>query len=57
MLRVETLKLYRNFLRLIYELPDKKQQKDLRDWVRSDFETNKHHTDEVSELVLLYSIN
>ena len=57
MLRVETLKLYRNFLRLIYELPDKKQQKDLRDWVRSDFETNKHHTDEVSELLLLYSIN
>ena len=48
MLRVEALKLYRNILRQTYKLPDKTQQVELRQWARSDFEINRHHTDEVN---------
>lgn len=48
MLRQQVLKLYRNFLRAIRDVPDEKSKKELLEWARSDFKNNKHHTDEVS---------
>jgi hypothetical protein len=48
MLRQQVLKLYRSFLRTIRDVPDEEGKKELLEWARSDFKTNKHHTDEVS---------
>lgn len=48
MLRTEAIKLYRNILRQLQHIPDKSQQKEIRDWARADFETHRHHEDEVS---------
>ncbi|KAF6211905.1 hypothetical protein GE061_012422 [Apolygus lucorum] len=48
MLRQQVLKLYRDILRAIKEVPSKEDQKYLKDWAKSDFIANKHHTDEVT---------
>lgn len=48
MLRQEAIKLFRDLLRTIKQIPDKESQKELRDWVRRDFELHKKYTDEVS---------
>lgn len=48
MLRQEVKKLFRDLLRAIKQVPDKSSQKELRDWVRRDFELNKQCTDEIS---------
>ncbi|XP_054273320.1 LYR motif-containing protein 2-like [Macrosteles quadrilineatus] len=48
MLRQQVLKLYRDILRSIKQIPDKESQRDLRQWARHDFETNKHHTEEIT---------
>ena len=49
MLRQQVLQLYRDFIKLIRTLDDENQRKELRDWIRDDFKSNKHHTDEVSK--------
>lgn len=36
-------------MRLIKEVGDEKQRHELREWVRQDFDANRHHTEEVSE--------
>ncbi|CAG5129589.1 unnamed protein product [Candidula unifasciata] len=46
MLRSEVLRLYREMLRLTYRVADVDQRKHLQQWIRRDFELNKHHTDE-----------
>lgn len=53
MLRQEVLKLYRELFRTIKRVPDTSSQKDLREWVRSDFQTNRNHTDELTIKMLL----
>lgn len=50
MLRQQVLQLYRDFIKLIRTLDDENERKELRDWIRNDFKSNKHHTDEVSKL-------
>nr|XP_027232856.1 LYR motif-containing protein 2-like isoform X4 [Penaeus vannamei] len=54
MLRTEALKLYRNILRQLNNLPDKEQRKEIKDWARSDFEAHRHHEDENTIRSLLY---
>lgn len=54
MLRTEALKLYRNILRQLNNLPDKEQRKEIKDWARSDFEAHRHHEDEVIGLISVY---
>ncbi|XP_071520966.1 LYR motif-containing protein 2 [Panulirus ornatus] len=53
MLRTEAIKLYRNILRQLQHLPDKSQQKEIREWARADFETHRHHEDEEVIKVLI----
>lgn len=53
MLRQEVLKLYRELFRTIKQVPDKSSQNDLKEWVRSDYRTNMHHTDELTIKMLL----
>jgi hypothetical protein len=48
MLRQQVLKLYRSVLRAIRNSPDEQSKKELLEWARSDFKSNKHQTDEVS---------
>jgi len=48
MMHKEVLKLYRNFMRSIKQIPNKKDRETMRDWVRSDFKKLKDVTDEVS---------
>ncbi|KAK7488981.1 hypothetical protein BaRGS_00019785 [Batillaria attramentaria] len=45
-LRSEVLRLYRDMLRTIKRIPSQQQREELQTWVRTDFENNKHHTDE-----------
>ncbi|KAJ9591939.1 hypothetical protein L9F63_001541, partial [Diploptera punctata] len=53
MLRQHVLKLYRNFLRAIREVPDQENRTELFHWTRSDFKNNKHHTDEYTIKMLI----
>ena len=48
MLRQQVLKLYREFLKVIREVPDEENRKEILQWTRSDFKKNKHQTDEVN---------
>ncbi|KAL8611419.1 hypothetical protein ACOMHN_014474 [Nucella lapillus] len=45
-LRSEVLRLYRDMLRVVKRVPSTQQQTELHRWIRTDFENNKHHTDE-----------
>ncbi|RVE47438.1 hypothetical protein evm_007849 [Chilo suppressalis] len=54
MLRQEVLKLYREILRTIRQVPDKNTRKELIEWTRTDFQNNKHHTDEATIKTMLY---
>ena len=47
-LRSEVLRLYRDMLRVVKRGPSVEQQAELRQWIRTDFDNNKHHTDEVT---------
>jgi len=47
LLRQEALKLYQKCMKLVRLIEDKKEQEELRGWIRDDFNANKHHTDEV----------
>ncbi|EEC14899.1 LYR motif-containing protein, putative, partial [Ixodes scapularis] len=46
MLRQQVLKLYRDALRTIRNVPDESQREELRMWVRHDIENNKGLQDE-----------
>jgi len=48
MLRKQVLKLYRDILRSIRQVPDQESQQELKLWARQDFEKNKHHTEEIT---------
>ena len=52
MLRSEVLRLYRDMLRVVKRIPSVEQQAELRQWIRTDFDNNKHHTDEVSVITV-----
>lgn len=53
MLRQEVLKLYRDIFRCIRMIPEESSRNDLRQWTRSDFRANIHHTDELTIKMLL----
>ncbi|XP_015604759.1 LYR motif-containing protein 2 [Cephus cinctus] len=42
----DVLKLYRNIMRSIRQVPDKTDREYLRDWARRDFRANRNVTDE-----------
>ncbi|XP_005091192.1 LYR motif-containing protein 2 [Aplysia californica] len=46
MLRSEVLKLYRDLLRITFKVENPSYRKQLQEWIRSDFEMNRHHTEE-----------
>ncbi|CAH1391927.1 unnamed protein product [Nezara viridula] len=46
-LRKQVLKLYKDILLCIREVPSLEDQKELREWVRRDFKANKYHQDQV----------
>jgi len=48
MLQRKVLKLYRDLLRAIKDVPDISSRNELREWVRKDFRDNKTSTDEFS---------
>lgn len=48
MLRQEVLKLYRDILRTIKQIPDDNSRNELKEWARHDFRMNKHKTDELT---------
>ncbi|XP_066259185.1 LYR motif-containing protein 2 [Euwallacea similis] len=45
-LKQEVKNLYRQMFRAIREVPDKTHQKELKDWVRTEFRQNSNNTDE-----------
>lgn len=47
MLRGEVLKLYRDMLRCLRQIPSESDRKDMCQWVREDFKANKDVSDEV----------
>lgn len=53
MLRQEVLKLYREIFRSIRHVPEISSRNDLKQWTRSDFRANMHHTDELTIKMLL----
>ncbi|XP_055592104.1 LYR motif-containing protein 2 [Uranotaenia lowii] len=53
MLRNEVLKLYRTIFRTIRLVPDASNRQELREWARSDFRANKHHTEELTIKMLM----
>ncbi|KAK7089394.1 LYR motif-containing protein 2-like [Littorina saxatilis] len=48
LLRSEVLRLYRDMLRTLKRIPSQDQRKDLQQWIRTDFDNNKHHTEEAA---------
>ncbi|XP_055318085.1 LYR motif-containing protein 2 [Sitodiplosis mosellana] len=53
MLRQEVIKLYREIFRSIKLVPEVSSRNDLKQWTRSDFRANMHHTDELTIKMLL----
>ncbi|XP_060085786.1 LYR motif-containing protein 2-like [Ylistrum balloti] len=53
LLRSQVLKLYRDMMRVVYNIPDPAQRKALKDFIRHDFECNKHVQDEEAIKMLL----
>lgn len=53
LLRQEVLKLYRDIFRTIRKVPDDSSRKELKEWTRSDFRNNLHHTEEITIKMLL----
>lgn len=53
MLRKEVLKLYRDILRTIGKVSDENNRRDLKEWARSDFKTNKRDMEEIQIKMLL----
>lgn len=48
MLRQQVLKLYREIFRTIKLVPSESSRHELKEWARSDFRSNMHHTDEIT---------
>ncbi|CAD7012755.1 LYR motif-containing protein 2 [Ceratitis capitata] len=53
MLRQDVLKLYREIFRTIRLVPDKSNQRELRDWARHDFRVHSGQTDELAIKMML----
>lgn len=53
MLRQEVLKLYRELFRTIKRVPEESSRNDLKEWTRTDFRNNMHHTEELTIKMLL----
>lgn len=53
MVHQEVLKLYRNILRAIRQVPNEEDKKYLRDWARTDFRANKEVKEEVCLLLFI----
>ncbi|XP_067627319.1 LYR motif-containing protein 2 [Eurosta solidaginis] len=53
MLRQEVLKLYREIFRTIRLVPDKSNQRELRDWARHDFRLHSEQSDELAIKMML----
>lgn len=53
MLRKEVLRLYCDILRSIRKIPEESVRSDLKQWARSDFKANMHHTDELTIKMML----
>ena len=49
MLRSQVLTLYRDMLRVIRRIEDANQRHDMTQWVRGEFDKNKHLQDQVDE--------
>ncbi|KAJ0183480.1 hypothetical protein K1T71_001456 [Dendrolimus kikuchii] len=54
LLRQEVLKLYRDIFRTIKQVPDEKTRMELKEWAKTDFKNNKHHTDETAIKSMLH---
>ncbi|KPJ16111.1 LYR motif-containing protein 2 [Papilio machaon] len=54
LLRQEVLKLYRDIFRTLRKISDENTRSELKEWARSDFRNNKHHTDETAIKSMLY---
>ncbi|GLV31816.1 uncharacterized protein CBL_07576 [Carabus blaptoides fortunei] len=53
MVRQQVITLYRRMLRSIRQIPDEGYRKEMQQWVRSDFRSNAHHTDEITIKMLI----
>lgn len=53
MLRQQVLKLYRDIFRAIRHIPEASNQQQMKEWARSDFRANLHHTDELTIKMLM----
>lgn len=53
MLRQEVLRLYRDIFRTIKQIPEVSSRNEMKQWARSDFRANIHHTDELTIKMLL----
>ena len=47
MLRSQVLKLYRDILRTLREVPEKDHREDMKQWAREEFRLRMKETDEV----------
>ncbi|XP_045450025.1 LYR motif-containing protein 2 [Melitaea cinxia] len=54
LLRQEVLKLYRDIFRTIRKVSDERTRMEMKEWARTDFRNNKHHTDETTIKSMLY---
>nr|CAD7439918.1 unnamed protein product [Timema bartmani] len=46
MVRQQVLKLYRDIIRTLRNVNDETSKREILEWARTDFQKNKHHTDE-----------
>ncbi|XP_069124926.1 LYR motif-containing protein 2-like [Argopecten irradians] len=53
LLRSQVLKLYRDMMRIVYNVHDRNQRKALIDFIRHDFKCNKHVEDEEAIKMLI----
>ncbi|XP_052741176.1 LYR motif-containing protein 2 [Bicyclus anynana] len=54
LLRQEVLKLYRDIIRTLRKVPDESTRLELKEWARTDFRNNKHHSDETTIKSMLH---
>lgn len=53
MMRQQVIQLYRRMLRSVRQIPDEGYREEMLQWVRSDFRSNAHHTDEITIKMLI----
>ncbi|XP_030020650.2 LYR motif-containing protein 2 [Manduca sexta] len=54
LLRQQVLKLYREIFRTIRHVPDESTRIELKQWARTDFRNNMHHTDQTAIKSMLH---